>query len=261
MVLVFDVGNSNIKIGFYKNEKLIQSARFSTEAGKTSDEYGLMLVNAFNYAGMDTDDVEGAIMSSVVPSINYTIEHMVRTFFGLELVSVGPGTKTGMNILYDNPKEVGADRIVTSIAAYEKVKEACIVVDFGTATSFNVVNKSGSFLGGAIMPGIKVSMEALVENASKLPRIELVQPETSIGKNTVSNMQSGIVNGFVGSVDNIVHLMQEEIGGARVMATGGLARLIAPLSKTIEQIDGKLALQGLLTVYKRNKAYKESKEV
>ncbi len=257
MILVFDVGNSNIKIGFYKDNVLVQSARLSTEVGKTSDEYGLTLINAFNYASLDKDDVEGAIMSSVVPSINYTMEHMVRTFFGLDLISVGPGTKTGMNILYDNPKEVGADRIVTSIAAYEKVHSACIIVDFGTATSFNAVNKDGAFLGGAIMPGIKVSMEALVENASKLPRIELIKPDRTIGKNTVSNMQSGIVNGFVGSVDHIINLMSEELGGARVFATGGLANLIAPLSKTIQEIDGKLALQGLLTVYNRNMAGKE----
>ena len=258
MVLVFDVGNSNIKIGFYKDDVLIQSARFTTEAGKTSDEYGLTLMSAFNYAGLDKNDVEGAIMSSVVPSINYTMEHMVRTFFGLELISVGPGTKTGMNILYDNPKEVGADRIVTSIAAYEKLKQACIIVDFGTATSFNAVNENGSFVGGAILPGIKVSMEALVETASKLPKIELTKPERAIGRNTISNMQSGIVNGFVGAVDHLVELMKEELGEAKVIATGGLARLIAPMSKTIEEIDGKLALQGLLIVYNRNKAAKEA---
>ena len=150
MVLVFDVGNSNIKIGFYKDDVLIQSARFATEVGKTSDEYGLMLMNVFNYVELDKNEVQGAIMSSVVPSINYTMEHMVRTFFGLELISVGPGIKTGMNILYDNPKEVGADRIVTSIAAYEKLKQACVIIDFGTATSINAVSENGSFLGGAI---------------------------------------------------------------------------------------------------------------
>ena len=257
MVLVLDVGNSNIKIGFYKNDELVQSARLATLVRKTSDEYGLDIINAFNYAGLDKNEVEGAIMSSVVPSINYTIEHMIRTFFGIEVVVVGPGIKTGMNILYDNPKEVGADRIVTSIAAYEKTKSACVIVDFGTATSFNAVNDAGSFLGGAIMPGIKVSMEALVENASKLPRIEIVKPETAIGRNTISNMQSGIVNGFVGAVDNIVTLMKAELGGAKVIATGGLATLIASQSKTIEEIDSKLALKGLLTVYNRNKAAKE----
>ena len=155
MVLVFDVGNSNIKIGFYKNNQLTQTARLSTDVRKTSDEYGLTLMNAFRYANLKESDVEGAIMSSVVPSINYTIEHMIRTFFGFKVFSVGPGIKTGMNILYDNPKEVGSDRIVTSIAAYEKYKEACIVVDFGTATSFNAVDKNGSFIGGAIMPGLK----------------------------------------------------------------------------------------------------------
>ena len=258
MVLVFDVGNSNIKIGFFKDDILIQSARFATEVGKTSDEYGLMLMNVFNYVGLDKNEVEGAIMSSVVPSINYTMEHMVRTFFELELISVGPGIKTGMNILYDNPKEVGADRIVTSIAAYEKLKRACVIIDFGTATSINAVNESGSFLGGAIFPGIKVSMEALVENASKLPRIELSKPERTIGRNTVSNMQSGIVNGFVGAVDHLAELMKQELGDAKVIATGGLARLIAPMSKTIEDIDGKLALQGLLIVFNRHKAAKEA---
>ncbi len=252
MVLVFDVGNSNIKIGFYKNDELIQTARFSTNVRQTSDEYGLMLMNAFNYAGIDKNEVKGAIISSVVPSINYTIEHMIRTFFCLDAITVGPGIKTGMNILYDNPKEVGSDRIVTSIAAYERSKGACIVIDFGTATSFNAVNSKGSFVGGAIMPGIKVSMEALVENAARLPKIELDKPKRTIGKNTVSNMQSGIVNGFVGAVDNLVSQMKQELGGARAIATGGFSNLIAPLSNSIDEIDPKLALTGLLTVYKRN---------
>ncbi len=252
MILALDVGNSNIKVGIYKDDKIIQYARFTTEIGKTSDEYGLLLMNVFTYANLNKDEVTGAIMSSVVPTINYTLEHMVRTFFDLDILIVGPGIKTGMNILYDNPKEVGADRIVTAIEAYKKAKGSCIIIDFGTATTFGAVDKNGSFLGGAIMPGIKVSMDALVENAAKLPKIELIRPEKSIGRNTISNMQSGIVNGFVGAVDHLVSLMKEELGGATAIATGGLARLIAPLSKSIDETDGMLALEGLMTVYKRN---------
>ncbi|MCK5128228.1 MAG: type III pantothenate kinase [Clostridiales bacterium] len=252
MILTLDVGNSNIKIGLYKDEKIIQYARFTTEVGKTSDEYGLLLMNVFSYAGLNKDDVKGVIMASVVPSINYTMEHMIHTFFGIHVITVGPGTKTGMNILYDNPKEVGADRIVTAIAAYEKTNGECIIVDFGTATTFGAVNKNGSFLGGAIMPGIKISVDALVENSAKLPKIELIQPEKAIGRNTITNMQSGIINGFVGAVNNIVSLMKKELGDPKVIATGGLARLIAPLSDCIDEIDGKLALQGLMTVYNRN---------
>lgn len=257
MILTLDVGNSNIKIGIYKDNKIVQYARFTTEVGKTSDEYGLMLMSVFNYAGLDKNEIEGAIMSSVVPSINYTMEHMVRTFFGIDVLVVGPGIKTGMNILYDNPKEVGADRIITAIAAHNRAKGACIVVDFGTATTFGAVDENGSFLGGAIMPGIKVSMDALVSNAARLPKIELIRPMKTIGKNTIANMQSGIVNGFVGAVDNIVGLMKKELDNPKVIATGGLARLIAPLSTEIDDIDGKLALQGLILVYNRNQIVKD----
>lgn len=257
MILTLDVGNSNIKIGIFKDNKIVQYARFTTEVGKTSDEYGLMLMSVFSYAGLDKDDIEGAIMSSVVPSINYTMEHMVRTFFGIDVLVVGPGIKTGMNILYDNPKEVGADRIITAIGAHHILSGACIVVDFGTATTFGAVDKNGSFIGGAIMPGIKVSMDALVSNAARLPKIELIRPIKTIGKNTVANMQSGIVNGFVGAVDNIVGLMKKELDKPKVIATGGLASLIAPLSNEIDEIDGKLALKGLILVYNRNQIVKD----
>ncbi len=259
MILALDVGNSNIKMGLYKNKKMIQYARFATEVGKTSDEYGLMLMNVFAYAGLDKNKVNGAIMASVVPSINYTMEHMIRTFFNIDTLAVGPGTKTGMNILYDNPKEVGSDRIVTAIAAFEKTKGPCIIIDFGTATTFGAVNENGSFLGGAIMPGIKISMDALVESSAKLPKIELIRPDKAIGRNTITNMQSGIINGFVGAVDNIASLMRKELGTAKVIATGGLARLIAPLTNCIDETDGKLALKGLITVYERNEIFQKEK--
>lgn len=253
MIAAFDIGNSNIKIGIFDNKELIQYVRFATDTRKTADEYGLMLMNALSYMGIDKENITGAIFSSVVPSINYTIEHMCLIFFGFKAFIVGPGTKTGMNIFYDNSWQVGADRIVTSLAAKEIYGGPCIIVDFGTATTFNAVDKNGDFIGGAIMPGIKLSMEALVSSAAKLPRIELVLPEKTIGKSTGENMQSGIIYGFTGAVDKIVNNMLEELGGnASVVATGGLASLIAPTSNTINNIDRRLALKGLKLIYDKN---------
>lgn len=253
MLATFDIGNSNIKVGIFDGDQLIQYARFATDTRKTSDEYGLMLMNVFNYSGLNKDQIDGAIMSSVVPSINYTMGHMCEIFFGLKALEVGPGMKTGMNIFYENSWQVGADRIVTSSAAKALYGKPCIVIDFGTATTFNAVNSHGDFIGGAIMPGIKLSMDALVSNAARLPKIELTTPERTIGRSTVENMQSGIVNGFCGAVDNIVCKMIGELDDKpTVIATGGLANLIAPQSKTIDQIDGRLALKGLKIIYDKN---------
>lgn len=253
MIATIDIGNSNIKIGIFHDKELIQYARFATDTRKTSDEYGLMLMNVFNYSGIDKGDINGAIMSSVVPSINYTIEHMCRVFLDLKVIVVGPGTKTGMNIFYENAWQVGADRIVTSLAARELYSAPAVVVDFGTATTFNAINANGDFVGGAIMPGIKLSTDALVANAARLPKIEFTNPGVAIGRSTVENMQAGIVNGFSGAVDNIVTNIKTELGGKPlVIATGGLSNLIAPVSSTIDKVDGTLALKGLEMIYIKN---------
>ena len=253
MIAAFDIGNSNIKIGIFDGDELVQYARFATDTKKTSDEYGLMLINVFNYTNIDKEKITGAILSSVVPSINYTIEHMLRVFLGVTVMIVGPGTKTGMDIFYENTWQVGADRIVTSVAAKQLYGCPAIVVDFGTATTFNAIDKNGSFVGGAIMTGIKPSTDALVQKAARLPKIEFIDPGVAIGKSTVENMQAGIVNGFSGAVDNIVNNMKKEIGGeAVVVATGGMSTLIGPVSKTIDHIEGRLALEGLKILYYKN---------
>ena len=253
MIATFDIGNSNIKIGIFDGDQLLQYARFKTDTRKTSDEYGLLLMNVFNYSNIDKEKITGAIVSSVVPSINYTIEHMLRTFLNVKALVIGPGIKTGMDIFYENSWQVGADRIVTSVGAKEVYGCPVIVVDFGTATTFNAVDKNGNFIGGAIMPGIKPSTDALVESAARLPKIEFIDPGVAIGKSTVENMQSGIINGFSGAVDNIVSNMKKEMeGDVTVVATGGMSTLIGPASKTIDKIDARLALKGLKILYQKN---------
>ena len=255
MIITMDVGNTNIKTGIYEGREMVQYVRFSTEMQKTSDEYGLMLLQFLALKGIGVGQIEAAVVSSVVPSINFTIEHMCRTYFKFDPLMLGPGVKTGLNIRYDNPREVGSDRIASSVAAYDLYGGPVIVIDFGTATTFNAVSAEGEFLGGAIMPGIRLSTEALVANAAKLPRIELVKPETAINRTTVSNMQAGVIYGFVGAVDNIVTHMRHELNDpvAPVVATGGFARLISPESKTIGRVNGSLTLEGLRIIYERNR--------
>jgi type III pantothenate kinase len=255
MIITMDVGNTNIKTGIYAGREMVQYVRFSTDMRKTSDEYGLMLLQFLALKGIGAETIEAAVVSSVVPSINFTIEHMCRTYFNFDPLMVGPGVKSGLNIRYDNPREVGSDRIACSVAAYELYGGPVIVIDFGTATTFNAVSADGEFLGGAIMPGIKLSTEALVANAAKLPRIELVKPETAINRTTIGNMQAGVIYGYVGAVDNIVSLMRGELGdpAAQAVATGGMSRLISPESKTIGRVNGSLALEGLRIIYERNR--------
>ena len=253
MLLVIDLGNTNIKCGIFKGDKLLHSWRMGTKIDRTADELGIKVVSFFNYLGMDTKEVADIIVSSVIPSINYTVEHMCRIYFGKTPHFVGPGIKTGINILYDNPKELGSDRIVNAVAAYEKYGGPCITVDFGTATSYGAVSAQGEFLGGAICPGVKISAEALISNTAKLPRVELTMPKTVINKSTVSCMQSGLLYGYVGQVDYILRKMKAEIGGkATVVATGGLADVIAQQTKTIDVIDSLLTLEGLQIIYQKN---------
>ncbi|MGJ4849838.1 type III pantothenate kinase [Bacillota bacterium Meth-B3] len=254
MILTLDIGNTNIKTALFEGEELLNYWRISTNRSMSSDEYGMLLNNLFTFGGRRMNDVTGIVMSSVVPTINFTIDHMCRNYLGRAPMMVGPGIKTGINIKYENARELGSDRIANAVAAYHIYGGPCIFIDFGTATSFGVVNEKGEFLGGAICPGIKMSSEALVEQTAKLPRFELMRPETVIGKNTITNMQSGIVYGHVGMVNYLVRKMKEELGApsARVIATGGLALLLSGATDAIDVLDGLLTLKGLRIVYDKN---------
>lgn len=253
MVFVMDIGNTNIKCGIFINGELAHSWRMTTKNEQTSDELGTKMVSFFSYLDLDMRDVEGIMISSVRPSINYTVEHMCRLFFGQEPMFVGPGIKTGINILYDNPKELGADRIVNAVAAYEIYGGPCVTVDFGTATSFGAISEKGEFIGGVICPGIKISADALTVNAANLPKIELKKPATVINKTTVSCMQAGILYGYVGQVDYILRKLKKEMGGdPKVIATGGLSATIAKETSMIDYTDTSLTLQGLYRIYKKN---------
>lgn len=255
MILVIDVGNTNTVLGLYKDEKLLDYWRISTDTSKTSDEYGMLIKQLFVHHNYSFDDMEALIISSVVPPLMYTLEHMTRKYFNREPLIVGPGIKTGMNIKMDNPKEVGADRIVNAVAGFELYGGPLIIVDFGTATTYCAISKAGEYLGGAISPGIRISVDALYEKTAKLPRVELIKPESVICKNTIAGIQSGVIYGYIGQVDYIVRRMKKELGAdnAKVIATGGLSKLIASESETIDVVNGLLTLEGLRIIYDRNK--------
>lgn len=254
MVLVMDVGNTNIKFGLYNGSELVCSWRISTDLEKTADEFGVLLNSFFDFFHQDIRQVEGIAIASVIPSINYTLEHMCRYHFKHEPIFVDTRLNTGLTICYDNPRELGADRIVNSIAAYKLYGGPVITIDFGTATTFSVVGEKGEFLGGAICPGLKISSEALVKVAAKLPRVQLEKPETVIGKSMVTGMQSGIIYGYVGQVEYILKKMKRELKSedVKVIATGGLSRLIASESKAFDEINPLLTLTGLRNFYELN---------
>lgn len=254
MILTLDIGNTNIKTALFEGMEMLHYWRVSTNRAMSSDEYGILLLNLFAHAGVSPKQVEGIMISSVVPQINFTIEHMCRTYFGMEPHIIGPGIKTGINIRYENPRELGSDRIANAVAAYELYGGPCITIDFGTATSFGVINERGEFLGGAICPGLKLAAEALTERAAKLPRFELAKPDSVIGRNTISNMQAGIVYGYIGQINYLVERMKRELGAphAKVVATGGLAVLVAGESNAIDVMDGLLTLKGLCLIYRKN---------
>jgi type III pantothenate kinase len=256
MLLVIDIGNTNIVFGIYRNGTLINHWRLSTALNKTVDEYAILVSSLIYFDKIKLADIKNAIISCVVPPLLFPFQRVCRKYIGVEPIVVEPGIKTGMPILYENPQEVGADRIVNAVAGYEKHKRALIIVDFGTATTFDYVTARGEYVGGAIAPGIMISLEALFERASKLPRVELSKPKEIIGKNTVNAMQAGIVYGYVSLVDGIVTRMKESVHSTPyVIATGGLASLVFQESHSIDEVDELLTLKGLKLLYEKNKDY------
>lgn len=254
MLLVVDIGNTNLVLGVYKKKELIRHWRLATRVDQTGDEYGILIANLFNLAKIPLNKIEGVIIASVVPPIQSAIVRALRRYLDIPPMVVGPGLKTSMPIRYENPREVGADRIVNAVAAYERIGAAVVVVDFGTATTFDLVGPKGDYLGGSIAPGLGLSVNALFEKTAKLPRIELVRPKKVVGRDTVSSMQSGLYWGYVGLVDGLIDRIIKESGfdPVKVVATGGLARLMAGDSVRIEVIDEFLTLNGLRLLYERN---------
>ena len=256
MLLVIDVGNTNIKLGVYDKNTLTHSWRLSVKVIRTADEIGIVLKGLFDSAKIDIKNFDGVIMSSVQPALNYTMEHACEYYLGKKPMMIGVGIKTGLNIKYSNPQEVGADRIVNSVAAYRLYGGPCIVVDFGTATTFNVVSEKGEFLGGCIAPGIITGLEGLVNNTAKLPRVEIIQPESIIAKNTVAGLQAGMTYGYTGLVKYIIQKLKEESGYSdmKVIATGGLSEIVLNVDndKIIDIVDRSLTLKGLKIIYDLN---------
>ena len=255
MLLAIDIGNTNIKYGVFHGEKLVASFRVSSRINRTADEYGSVLVNLLSTSDINKEDIAGVIISSVIPSLNYTICHMCEYFFKVSPLMIGPGVKSGLNIRTDNPREVGADIIVNSVSAFTKYGGPIVVIDFGTATTFDVISETGELLGVVIAPGIKTSLAGLINNTAQLPMIELDAPKSVIGRNTKHCMQSGLIFGFAGLVDNIIDKIKKELSlkDLRVIATGGLGEIIAKEVKSISTVDRTLTLDGLRIIYQLNK--------
>lgn len=259
MLLAFDVGNSNIALGAFEGRELIQNWRMETDSHKSADEYGMIINQLFSYEDVKIDNVDDIIISTVVPSVLYTLQHLSQKYFNKTAIVIEPGVKTGLIIKYDNPKQVGADRIVNAVAAHTKYGGPLIVIDFGTATTFCAVSENAEYLGGSIAPGLKISSEALFEKTAKLPKVELEEPGAVICRNTIESMQAGLVYGHMGMVDYIIKKMkielQEKFGAkkVKVVATGGLSSMIDSGIDTIDCVDKMLTLEGLEIIYEKNK--------
>lgn len=253
MLLAVDIGNTNVTYGVFDAERLRATWRMTSDVRRESDEYAAMLLNLLQYESMSIHDIHRAIISSVVPPLTATLEDLCQRYLHVTPIIVGTGIKTGIRVLYENPREVGADRICHAVAGYKLYGGPLIVVDFGTATVFDAITKGGDYLGGAIAPGINLAAEALFQRASKLPRIELVQPQHAIGRNTVASMQAGLYYGYIGLIEGLVGRFQREMGGdAKVIATGGLAHLLTPDTKVFDEINHDLVLVGLRLIYEMN---------
>ena len=255
MLLAIDIGNTDFTIGVFQGKKLCDTFRMRTKINRTSDEYGVFILNTLQYKGYDTKDVEDVIIASVVPAVMHSFNSAIIKYYGLTPIIVGPGIRTGIRIATTNPKETGADRIVDAVAGYELYGGPVIVVDFGTATTFCAISDKAEYLGGTICPGLKISSEALFNGAAKLPRVELIKPGKTICKATVEAMQAGIIYGYVGQVEKIISMMKKELGSEdiKVVATGGLSSLIHSETDSIDHIDKFLTLEGLRLIHLKNK--------
>jgi type III pantothenate kinase len=254
MLLAIDIGNTNIAFGIFDREKLCATWRVATDINKTADEYAVLLLNLLSRQDITSSDIDAAVIGSVVPPLEAVFEELSKRYFGSSPLIVGAGVKTGVRICTDNPREVGADRVANVAAAHRLYSGPAIVIDFGTATTLDAISEEGEYLGGAIAPGIGIAAEALFERASKLPRIELVAPQHAIGRNTVTAMQSGLIFGYVGLVESLVHRIRQELGGkARVIATGGLAEIIAKETNIVDTVNPHLTLEGLRLIHEMNR--------
>ena len=252
MLLAIDVGNTQTHLGAFDGDRLAEHWRFQTRAGATGDELAERLSGLLGLNGIALGDLDAVCVSSVVPPLGTQYEQLTERYLDASCLIIGPGIKTGMPIRIDNPLEVGADRLVNSVAAYERIGGACVVVDFGTGINFDAVSAQGEYLGGAIAPGLEISLSALAERAARIPRIELAEPETAIGRSSRAAIQSGVVFGFAGLIDGVVRRIEDELGEARLLATGGLAPSIVPFTETIDEVDEMLTLKGLRLIHARN---------